>query len=183
MITDRAKSSFDRLLIQTLADQLIAGADDICVVEPIQDRQDITEKEFVVLTSASYLFRLIVFFHFTCNTASRAHFARIVRVEDRLFDSKAFYDAVSEFGNLCCGALNRDLATCFPHVGMSTPNVLEHGCFAFLDALKPGYTRHFQVMVNQTPFHASLCVCDYGNLDFVLESKASTEGTGQLELF
>jgi CheY-specific phosphatase CheX len=127
---------------------------------------------------------LIVFFYFTDREETREHFARMVRMPLKSMDDKAFYDAVSEFGNLCCGSMNRDLGRHFPHVGMSTPNILKRGSVAFLGTLDAEYTQHFRIEISPTThFHATICVCDYGDLDFHVEAKAVEENIGELELF
>ena len=185
MISARARDSFDLLLAQALSENLVAARGGRCQVEPLAGKGDLREAEFVILTISSYLFRAMVLFHFNDNAATRAHFARLVNTSPEAMDRKAFEDAVAEFGNLCCGALNRELGRHFPHVGMSTPNLLEGSCILHLGALQAGYLRHYQVEVEgDTRFHATLCVCDYGDLDFRAERQRVVEAAvGELELF
>jgi hypothetical protein len=172
------------LLKQALAENLVAAAGDPCLVEPIPDASSIREKEFVILTISSYLFRMVVLSYFSPDEATTEHFAKLIKTRPKEMDRKGFYDAISEFGNRFCGSLNRAVGRHFPHVGMSTPNILARDCIGFLNALGAEHVRHFKVTVNPTTsFHASLCVCDYGNLDFALESASLEESTGELELF
>lgn len=183
MISGRARSSFNELLKQAVRENLVAPGE-VCGFQEIGGVEAAAEKEVVVLTISSYLFRLITFFHFTRDRASREHFARLVRRSVQDLDDQSFYDAVSEFGNLCSGSLNRDLGVFFPHVGMSTPNILEHGCLSYLESLSPGHMAHFAIALDsRASFKASICVCDYGDLDFHFEAKTAAESTGELELF
>ena len=184
MITPQAQHSFDALLMKAMAENLVITPGDGCRIETIPANERVEESEFVVLTISSYLFRLVVLFHFTATPETRDHFARLLRLPGKGLDDKAFYDAVSEFGNLCCGALNRDLGQSFPHVGMSTPNLLKRGSMRFLATLEAGYTQVFRIEFSETlRFHATICVCEYGDLDFRWEPKALAETSGELELF
>ena len=95
-----------------------------------------------------------------------------------------YLDVIGEVGNIFCGALNRDLSHHFPYLGMSTPNVLERECIDYLDELDASYIRHFRVVVNDgVTFHASLCVCDFADIDFQVDTSAVEESHGELELF
>lgn len=183
MITARARASFDLLLRQAMAENLVPPGGR-CEVEPILSLSEIHEKEFVILTISSYLFRAMLLFYFDFNEASRTHFARLLKGALPAMDKKAFYDAVAEFGNLCCGSLNRELGRSFPHVGMSTPGLLERECIAHLGALDASYVCHYRMETEgPTFFHASLCVCDYGDLDFQAERHDVEASVGELELF
>ncbi|HJW72935.1 MAG TPA: hypothetical protein VJ486_08760 [Geothrix sp.] len=184
MISERARASFDTLLKRAMCEHLSVSPEVPCEVEVIEGIDHIEEEEFVVLTVSSYLFRLVVLFYFTGNEETREHFAKLIRTPAKRLDDKVFYDAVSEFGNLCCGSINRDLGRHFPHVGMSTPNVLRRGSIAFLDTLGAEYIQHFKIDLGTSiRFHATICVCEYGDLDFNAEAKVVEENLGELELF
>jgi hypothetical protein len=184
MISERAKTSFNKLLSQAISEHLVAGPSDTCEVQALTQLKRLEEREFVILTISSYLFRLMVLFHFTFDPKSREHFASLMNTAAKDMDRQAFNDAVAEFGNLACGALNRELGKYFPHVGMSTPNILERECLEHLSALDATYLKHFRILVNgTTEFHATLCVSVFGDLDFLSETKTAEETTGELELF
>ena len=184
MISEQAKAGFEYLLKEAIKDNLIASPDDSCEIDAIADVKSITGNEMVVLTISSYLFRLITFFYFSKNKETKGHFARKVGAQAKDLGESQFYDTVSEFGNIYCGALNRDLNKYFPHVGMSTPNILEKHCVAYMGALGGGFVRHFKISVNgSVDFHASLCVCDHADLNFVVDTKVVDDSTGELELF
>jgi hypothetical protein len=186
MISLQARDGFDRLLTKAIKASLLPSAQDSCDVSVLTDLADITETRIVMLTVSSYLFRLMVMIYFTPDTATRAHFARIHDVEADAMSDQAFQDAIAECGNLCCGILNRDLGEFFPHIGLSTPNIIDRHCASYIDALHCGHVQHFRVNVNAhdtPPFHVSLCVSEYADLDFVVTENEESADTGELELF
>ena len=184
MISQRAKESFDYTLIGALQGALCASPDDRCEVEVISDVKDITEKKVVLLTVSSYLFRVITLVYFTLNKETQRHFAAINRAEAESMSESDYLDVICECGNIFCGALNRELAKHFPHLGMSTPNVLDRDCMDYLTELDAGYTQHFKISINDNlTMHASLCVCDFADIDFTVDMTQTEESNGELELF
>ena len=138
----------------------------------------------VLLTVSSYLFRAITMMSFTLDAATRHHLAAIHRAPAESMGEADYLDVIGEVGNIFCGALNRDLSHHFPYLGMSTPNVLGRECIDYLDELDASYIRHFRVVVNDgVTFHASLCVCDFADIDFQVDTSAVEESHGELELF
>ncbi len=184
MISERAKDGFNHLLQESLRKNLVTSSEDVCEIETITDVSEMKEKEIVVMSISSYLFRIITFFYFTLNDATKGQFAKIIKVQVADIDESAFHDAIGEFGNMYCGSLNRDVGRYFPYVGLSTPNILEKNCAAYITALDCGYVEHYRVTVNRSAeFHASLCICDYADLDFVVEKDAEGVNDGELEMF
>ncbi|RZI85627.1 MAG: hypothetical protein EOP38_04455 [Rubrivivax sp.] len=184
MISANAKDSFDHLLTKAMKSTLVASPDDVCEVRVIDSHAEIKEKKVVILTVSSYLFRVMAFVHFTLDARMKAHLASINRAEVADMDDQAFYDVIGECGNICCGALNRELGVFYPHIGMSTPNILDRNCIDYLQQLDAGYIQHFEVRINDSiTMHASLCVCDYADIDFSVDKTESTEDTGELEMF
>jgi hypothetical protein len=184
MISKNAQDGFDHLLKQSLKAGLLKSAEDSCDISALDDLSKIKESKIVVLTISSYLFRLMVLIYFTPDAAARAHFAGLNGMQAHDVDEQSFYDAVGEFGNICCGILNRDLGQIFPHIGMSTPNIIDKNCSSYLSALGCGHIRHFMVDVNHRySFPVSLCVCDHADLDFTVEVAEEAATTGELELF
>jgi hypothetical protein len=182
MISSSAKEGFKLLLTQALKDSLApSGAH--CEVSVLPDDSAIGESKMVVLTVSSYLFRLMVMFHFTPDAATLAYFARLNNAAPDVSEQECL-DAIAERGNLCCGILNRDLATYFPHIGMSTPNVIDRHCAAYLKMLNCGLIQHFAVDIDGAPrLHVTLFVSDYDDIDFTVDADAIGGSTGELELF
>ena len=137
----------------------------------------------VVLTVSSFAFRLTFMLHFSDDAATRTHFAGVARTAVQDFSTQAFMDAICECGNVCCGNLNRDLVPLFPHIGMSTPNILDRRCADYLGKLSPGYMQHFVLLDGEGPqFAVTVCVNAFSALDFKAEL-AEQESTGELEMF
>ncbi|KGM41230.1 hypothetical protein JY96_17380 [Aquabacterium sp. NJ1] len=184
MISQQAKDALDFIVTSALKSSMVASADDRCEVTVISDIKDIKEKKVVLLTVSSYVFRVMTMVYFTLNKDTKAHFAAINRSEVEAMSDSDFLDVICECGNIFCGALNRELGNHFPHLGMSTPNVLDRECVDYLTELDAGYTQHFKISINDNfTMHASLCVCDFADIDFTVDMTQTEENNGELELF
>ena len=184
MISQHAKDAFDYLVSTALKGALCAPSESPCEVEIITDTKAITEKKVFLLTVSSYLFRVMTLMYFTLDRQTKQHFAAISKVEPESMSDDDFLDVIGECGNIFCGTLNRELAKHFPHLGMSTPNVLDRDCVDHLSELKAGYVQHFKIKVNDAlTMHASLCVCDFADIDFTVDMTEVEESNGELELF
>jgi hypothetical protein len=184
MISDRAKASFDRLLVSSLKSGMpVAGAS--VAVEPVATLDKIKEKKIVILTVSSYLFRLIAILYFKPDAATRAYFNRNAEAGAPELGDDEFYDRVAECGNVCCGSLNRELGGFFPHVGMSTPNIIDKDCMQYVGLLDCGLVKHYRIVLDgELTMYASLCVADYGLVDFHVDPAVeSAVDTGELEMF
>ena len=183
MLTQSAKDGFDTLLTQSLKSGMAPSGAQV-EVSVLADDAVIPEKKMVVLTVSSYLFRLMAMFYFTPDAATRAHFARLNNIDEAEMSEQTFMDAIAESGNLCCGILNRDLGNFFPHIGMSTPNVIDSNCAAYLQTLNCQHVRHFAVDMDGAPrFHVTLSVSAYADIDFAVSAEELGSDTGELELF
>jgi len=184
MISTNARNGFDHLFIQSFKGAVVAQPEDACEVNLTPDLSAVKDTKCVVLTVSSYLFRLMVLIYFTPDTSTKAHFSRANKISAADMSDAALIDAVSEFANMCCGALSRDLSRVFPHIGMSTPNIIDKECSSSLDRLNCGHIRHFKLDINKdTHFYASCCVSEYADLDFVVDTTPVNVSSGELELF
>lgn len=135
-----------------------------------------SEKTIIVLTISSFVFRLLTIFHIDENAETEAYFKAVA-------SDMSLVDVVSEQGNLCCGAMNRDLLKNFGHLGMSTPYTLGREVMDFIPDLKPGHIARFEVKITDTvSFHVTLCMCENAPIDFRFD-ESHEEETGALELF
>ena len=186
MITASACAGFGAFLAQSLQKAMVVLPEDHCEVAEVTATDSFSESSVVVLTSSSYVFRVMVLIYFNEDLPTRTHFARRQGSKPDELGQQAFIDAICESANMCSGGFNRELGRFFPHIGLSTPNILERRCADHISALKAGLVKHFQVTVNGVNlFHASMCVCDYATLDFAYQPSvaADTVGEGELELF
>jgi len=183
MISPNAREALRQMVVRAIhASPLVVGAG-LRTVEAGPELSKGHADQAVVLTVSSYLFRLTLLIHFRDDRVSRTHFATVNRVQAAEMDAQGFSDAIRECGNICCGNLNRDLARVFPHVGMSTPNLIDHRCVAYLGKLGADYVQHFELLdANGPPFAVTVCVKAFAALDFTAEL-AAEEPTGELEMF
>ncbi len=183
MISSNAKQTLNQMVIRAIqASPLVLNGvlPDISMA-PTPSR--VTTQRAVLLTVLSYAFRLSFLIHFSPDETTHAHLANANGLVASDMDEKEFMDAIHECGNICCGNLNRDLAHFFPHIGMSTPNIIDNRCVAHLDKLGQGYVQHFNwVSPVGAQFGVSLCLNAFSELDFTGDFPQE-ESTGELEMF
>ena len=176
-ISDSAKTGIDQIFIRAARASLAQNAADTVAIEPLAMAQNVDTPQILVLTVASYVFRLMTIFHVSSDRATQDYFTR----SD---PERVLSEVFGELGNLCCGAMNRDLGQHFLHTGMSTPYLLESACIAFLNELKPAYVAQHRIVINDSlVMHATLCLCAYAPIDFHVNTQIAAEATGELELF
>jgi hypothetical protein len=179
VITESVKQGIDFIFTKAAKSNLCVGEGDSIEITSLPTGKIIEtpEKHIVVLTISSYLFRLLTIFHINTDKVTEAYFKKSDAGAD-------FFEVFSEVGNLTCGAMNRDIGNYFPHLGMSTPYILESKCIPFLKELKPNYVSQHKIIINdQVSMHATLCMCSYAPIDFKVDMSIAAEETGALELF
>jgi len=179
VLSAQAKQGVDLVFTKAARANLTLNATDSIEIEQIFGVKlfEPPEKSLLVLTVASYVFRLVTIFHVEADKITEDYFTR---------DGSAglFADVIGEIGNRCCGAMNRELGNHFLHLGMSTPYMLKSKCFQFLNELKPTYVSQHRILINgSVSMHATLCFCAYAPIDFRIDTSAAEEVTGELELF
>jgi hypothetical protein len=112
---------------------------------------------------------------------------RMTRSQVPDLDAQALTDAYAELVNMVCGAVNRGLGVPFPHIGMSTPYILESSCVKYAAALDPQYLQRYEVLINDAVrFNLTICLCAGADttLDFRIDTyEAEAESAGELEMF
>lgn len=182
MISEQAQNGFDHIFEKAVRANISSSADDFCEIVPVDDMEKISEDAFAVLTITSTFFRFLILFHFGSDEATRNYFIKSSNLEAG--GNGEFRDAFQEFCNICCGAMNRDLHNHYHFLGMSTPYVLLRQCSPFISALDPGYVKRYRITINNSfNLHATLCVCDYDDVDFKVDTSEAEDNTGELELF
>jgi hypothetical protein len=178
MISEAAGQSVKDSFERAARIHLAVSAGDSVVVEPLAKEAVIEgARKIVVLTISSFVFRLLTFFHVSPDDGSGIYFAK----GD---ETRPFSEVFGEIGNLCVGAMNRDLGSHFPHLGMSTPYMLEGLCAPHIDALSPSYVSRHRITINDTVrLHATLCLCAYAPLDFRIAAAAAESTDGGIEFF
>ena len=179
MISADAKNSFDRIFRKAAQARLPTGTSDLCEIAPIPDAGAGATKntQVVVLTISSIVFRLLLILHFDEDDSTHRYYLKEA-------DERPFQEVFLEICNLCCGAMNQELLNYFPDLGMSTPYVLNAQCLPHLHALKPGLLSSYSVTLNDdVRLAATVCVCAHAPIDFVADTSAIEETSGELELF
>lgn len=183
MISNNAQRAFGEMLVQGIKASLLASPDEPIAVTPVAQVEGIAASEIVMLSISSYFFRLVVLVYFTPDEQTKAHFARLNKVPVSAMDAQALVDAIHECGNICCGSINRALSAVFPHVGMSTPNIMDKRCAHYRGVLESSHEQHVAIAIPGGPrLHASLCIKEFADLDFEIEA-VPVEAGGELEMF
>lgn len=156
-------------------------------IEPVASEQDIKAQQFIMLTVSSYDFRMVLALHFSPNEASQRYVAQTLDTATAALENARYYDYLSEVGNTFCGAFKRELGAHFPHLGMSTPNLLMADSRPYMHTWPVDHEVHLRAYAEgATEFFGSLYVSSTGNLDFQINESApvaETAETGALELF
>ncbi|MGY4830006.1 hypothetical protein ACVNIS_15665 [Sphaerotilaceae bacterium SBD11-9] len=185
-VSDRAKAGLDAFVAQAVKSSLVAPGTSFAITP--EDTLPANEREVVMLTVSSYMFRVLVFMHVERGVAMRTHLATLAGVAPEAIDDERFTDELLERGNLCCGALNRDLAHFYPHIGMSTPCILKRSSVDHVEAaVKPVLTRRYRAEVGDgVAMHFTLALCAFADMDFDYVPRAVEEEedtAGELEMF
>jgi hypothetical protein len=184
MISERAKHSLDLWVKDGLQAALSRPDDTVHSLDTVLALNDLRATHVVMLSVASYRFRLMLLIYFSHDEATRSHFARSKQIAASELTAQALEDAICEASNMCCGAFNRALGQVFPHLGMSTPNIVDRRCANHLHLMGFGHLQHFRLQLGSgMQFHASLCVSEYDTLDFEAQHLAPAPATGELEFF
>lgn len=184
MISERAKKSMNQWVIDGLQSAMSGPHDPVHSVSPMPELDSMRATQVVMLSVASYRFRLMLLVYFSPDSATRAHFARTKQIAPSQLSAQGLEDAICEASNMCCGAFNRALGQVYPHLGMSTPNIVDRRCAKHLNLMGFGHLQHFCLQLDSgLQFYASLCVRAYDTLDFEAQHLASTPATGELEFF
>lgn len=179
MISERAMQGIDEILIRAVRSRLVLHPDDRCefALTRLQDASGLSAQDFVVLTISSIGFRMLTMVHIDDNEQTRRYYGRGS-------PELAFMDIFFEVANLFCGAMNQELVSYFPDLGMSTPYYLDGRCASHVSGLKPAYLASYAITINDdVRLTASVCVCAHLPLDFKLADNQPVQATGELELF
>jgi len=147
--------------------------------------ENTSAKEFFILTTCSFNFRLFNTFHFTYHQPTIAYVANILETSEELLTREQFYDCLSEYANGYCGTIKRAMGKIFPYLSMSTPNLLNQQSFQFLESLKYEYKQYsLAVSQNNVSLLFGVYFSPHEDLDFTASDVIEDEvAHGELELF
>ena len=187
MISDRAKFGCYSLLSRCLEDSLRSAAVPTWTMVPLNNDKEISHRQFIMLTISSYDFRMVLLLHFFRSAPSMKYVADMLRISPEALEPSRFDDYLAEVGNVFCGAFKRELANFFPHLGMSTPNLLLSESLQYIKTWPVEYETHVRAHDGgQLAFCGSLYVTSAGELDFnpqELSRRVEEVQTGALEMF
>ena len=186
MISQRAKIELEKLFPRYLEESLRTESHTTWRMQPVNVKE-IGAKRFTMLTISAYDFRLIVLLHFSSDTASMRYVADSLKVASGELSISQYQDFLSEVGNILCGAIKRGLFHFFPHLGMSSPNLMDSGSLKYVEGYPIDHAMHIKAKAEDgTEFYSSLYVSSLGELDFdpIAISKIEEQvEMGALELF
>jgi CheY-specific phosphatase CheX len=194
MISTNAVAAIKQLFEQSLREHCVSGPEDQCHVTSLNEMDAVRDKaetreqqQLVVLNISSYAFRIVILFEFDEDAATTAHLAKISHRTVNSLQGQELLDTYSEFVNLICGKVNRDLGKAIFHSGLSTPFFLESTCAQYVSVLKPSHTHFIEALVNSVVrFKLTICICTAhdATIDFQVDmSKQAETSTGEMELF
>ncbi|PIP79332.1 MAG: hypothetical protein COW84_09765 [Gammaproteobacteria bacterium CG22_combo_CG10-13_8_21_14_all_40_8] len=148
------------------------------------DANAIKDEEAIFLTISSHLFRIFISIHFSIDEQCKLFISKSLKDNKGELTLDTINDYLCELGNSVCGGLKRELGKSIPALGMSTPNILEKGCFAYMSSLQIEDEKTILVKYNSTPlFTANYYFSKHGDLDFEVEVLHEDSGGGELEFF
>lgn len=143
MISPSAEQAFSSIFSRSVEEAVYhAKSPHQWEIKFLSNLENIKAKEFILLTMCSYGFRLFTTLHFTYNRKTIQYIASILNMDSEEMNRTKFYDCLGEYGNIFCGSLKRELGKSFPHLGMSTPDLLEERSFRYFENLKYEYELH-----------------------------------------
>jgi CheY-specific phosphatase CheX len=184
-------TDFERLLQQSFPKSIELGMGErfshlSSIIKDVGTPKTAPEQEVIVLTISGHLFRLLVALVFNKDNQIRTEIEQAQNKKASEIDDEAFYDYMNEVGNVICGSLKRELHKATPSLGMSTPNLLKHDSFKYIDSMKIDDKGRFDIQVNQQSFfQIDYYLSAYGPLEIDQNIHIEEEETdsGELEFF
>lgn len=183
LLSARARKSLDGMMEMGLRQGIAAHQPGalICAVPEIA-QAPLTH--MALLSIASYSFRIITALHFAHDLRTRAWIAGAIGVDEAAMGAQQFIDAIGEIGNMCCGAMNRELGSFHDDLGLSTPQILDIRSLPYMAQIGTDHLQHFRIdLPGGLSLHATLCARAYAPLDFHWQAPEVQETAGELEFF
>lgn len=183
MISARARTSLDRMVVQGLQNALPAPPDSAVEILQVDNIAPPAGACMVVLMLTSHTFRVVITLYVPRTEAVRHYLEQVGRITAGDRSEQAFRDAISEGANMCCGSVNREIGRFYQQTGMSTPHIIDSRSAAFVEGLEHQHLQHFRVDLGGPSVSATLCAHACREMDFEWEPEAQPEVSGELELF
>ncbi len=178
MLSEQTKQNIEQAFHRSLRASLMRSPDDVCAIAPATGPGPGGQpgQTLLVVTISSFVFRLLTLFQVGADPATREYYGNTT--------GQSLDEAFREVANMCCGALNRELARQIPHLAMSIPYTLSSQCMAYLGELQPQFVSSSAVSINDSvQLHVTLCMCCSAAVDFVANTPVAESTAGELEMF
>jgi hypothetical protein len=178
VLSERTARNLADAFLRAAHSTLVRNASDQCTIVPSSSAW--TESKagagILLMTISSFTFRLITLFQIAEGQTTRDYYTAGST-------AKSLDETFSEFANMCCGALGRELFTQFRHIGMSIPYLLEWQCARHLKELNPRLLASYDITIQEAArVKATLAVCCERPIEFDPPVVETRQSGGELEL-
>jgi len=179
VLSERTVRNLSDAFLRAAHATLVRQAGDPCAIAPstVAWTESRAGGGVLLMTVSSFTFRLIVVFQLADGQPTRDYYTAGN-------PGKSLDETFSEFANMCCGALGRELLAQFRHIGLSIPYLLEWQCARHLQELNPRLISSYDITIcDAARVKATLALCCERPLEFAppVVAAAAPSG-GELEL-
>lgn len=182
MIGAATRAQFEALLLAALQENLPAPWRDHGLAQPLPNLAQVRDLRVVMLSIATFRCRLHVLIHHGVHPGLQKVFAPAEGDEPAA--PVPVIDRLAEYGNLVCGAINRELGLNWHYAGMSTPSHLTGDVLEHAALLRDQHQLHALVSVDgQRLLGASLLIGSHAPFEFQRREDLAAPAAGELEFF
>jgi hypothetical protein len=178
-MTDHSRANIERALHRAARSSLLRDPADTClIVENREPPPHAAGEKLILVTISSFKFRLLIVFHIDEERLLTSYFGG-------QGNQRSIEEIFYEIANMCCGALNRDMARDFKHLAMSVPYTLAGPCMDYIADVRPEYISSSTVTINDNVrVRLTVCMCCSAPVSFsATGAESETTDSGTLELF
>lgn len=181
MISTTTRHHFEQVLLDALRSSLPTGWDERAHMQLASSLSEVRSTHAVMLSIATYRCRL----HFLLHHAQDAGVSALLgHTPGRDAHSTPLRDVLAEFGNLACGAINRELGRSWHYAGMSTPSHLTGHALDNIVLLHDQHQIHVSVTQdNALLLGVSLLIGAKAPFEFDRIPDNTEQAAGELEFF
>ena len=182
MISPATRAHFEALLLASLQEGLPADWRPRAQALPLPALAPVRDLRVVMLSIATFRCRLHVLIHHGLQPGLQTVFAPVA--DEAPQAQVPLADRLAEYGNLVCGAINRELGCSWHYAGMSTPSHLTGEVLDHTALLRDQHQLHALVSVDgQRLLGASLFIGSHAPFEFQRSEDLAAPAAGELEFF
>jgi hypothetical protein len=178
VLSERTVRNLSDAFLRAANATLVRQAGDHCSIVPTSEAWTESKSggRILLMTVSSFTFRLIAVFQVADGQPTNDYYTQGA-------GGKTLDETFSEFANMCCGALGRELFAQFRHIGMSIPYLLEWQCARYLQELNPRMISSYDITIQDAArVKATLCLCCERQVEFAPPVVEAAQSMGELEL-